>query len=368
MGVQSEESLDQAYKLIESCSVREAVEILNSALLEDLGNESLVFAIQCCNFWQEVFVGLNSIDKDNFFEKGENLLNSWKSFLKMQDCSDNIANFTSKSLKTKSLSKKNVAKSSDLASKDKNLSNSENSIFTENFSDSANSQNAKQEERTLYAFKKGIFSLALDFFSKVPDENNSKLNANLCRKKGLCYKKLGSYEIALQLLMKANSNLPGMSCIMAEMADCYALCGETRYAKLLFKEAFFLDPQKIDLSYLDSPLIVELEEKVMEKGFSGQMLLEWMAVWGVLYKTFNVKRKLRSQEVFQLQQDIFAKESELKEPANNRDLIVPRLINLYFWLIDYYLLSKEKLTKINEVLLKIKLLDPTIYSIYVGEN
>lgn len=356
MGVQSEESLNQAYKLIESCSVREAEEILSSALLEDLSNEFLVFVIQCCRFWEDAFVGLNSIGKDNFFEKGESLLVSWKKFKETQIFPENIANFGSKSLKTKSSNKKNAEKSSDLASNDKNLSDSENS------------QNAKQEERILYAFKKGIFSLALDFFSKVQDENNSKLRANLCRKKGLCYKELGSYEIALQLLMKANSNLPGMPYIMAEMADCYALCGETRYAKLLFKEAFFLDPQKIDLSYLESPLILELKEKVMEKGFSGQVLLEWMAVWGVLYKTFNVKRKLRSQEVFQLQQDIFAKESELKEPANNRDLIVPRLINLYFWLIDYYLLSKEKLTKINEVLLKIKLLDSAIYSIYVGEN
>lgn len=372
MGVQSEESLYQAYKLIESCSVREAVEILNSALLEDLGNESLVFAIQACNFWQEVFVGLNSIDKNNFFEKGESLLNSWKTFLKMYDYSDNIASFGSKSLKAKSLSKKSTEKSADLASlvaEDRNLSDdSENSIFAGNFANSETVQDAKQEERTLYAFKKGIFSLALDYFSKVQDESDSKLNAKLCRKKGLCYKKLGSYEIALELLMKANSNLPGLSFIMAEMADCYALCGETRYAKLLFKEAFFVDPQKIDLSYLESPLISELEEKVMEKGFSDQMLLEWMAVWGVLYKTFNVKRKLRSQEVFQLQQDIFAKESELKERSNNRALIVPRLINLYFWLIDYYLLSKENLTKVTEVLLKIKILDPTVYSIYVGEN
>ncbi len=347
MSIQSEDSLSRAYKFIETCSVKEAVDILNEALPADLGNEDLVFAIQCCNFWKEVFVGLNSMEKNSWFEKGEVILNSWNVFLKMQDCSDNSAKFGAKSAKNKK--------------------NSQDDNKLEFYKEDEG-KNLNYVERTLYAFKKGIFSLALDFYSREKEQGDAKFTAELCRKKGLCYKKLGSYEEALKLLKEANSKVEGLSYIMAETADCYALCGETKFAKLIFREAYFVNPQKIDLSYLDSPLIGELEDKVKEKGYSGAALLEWMAVWGVLYKTFNVKRKLRSQEVFQLQQDIFAKESELKDPTSNRGLLVPRLINLYFWLVDYYLLSKEKLSKVSEVLLKIKLLDPVIYSIYVGER
>ena len=83
---------------------------------------------------------------------------------------------------------------------------------------------------------------------------------------------------------------------------------------------------------------------------------------------FNIKRPLRSQEIGRLKQDIYAKESEYKDPSNDSELIVPRLLNLYLWLLDYYLLSKESINKINELLLKIKLLDPAIYKEYFSFN
>ena len=57
--------------------------------------------------------------------------------------------------------------------------------------------------------------------------------------------------------------------------------------------------------------------------------------------------------------------SELKNPANNSSLITPKLLNMYFWLIDHYVLSKESVAKIDEALLEIKILDKSIYNLYV---
>jgi len=308
MGIQSENALSEAYIMIESCEMEKAAALLDDTLAGDLDNDSLVFAIQCCNFWKST---LPQLAQSGYFERGETLVNQWKQFMQL-----------------------------------------------------ASREDGKQE-RTLYAFRKGIFSLALEFYGKASDEKDDKLHSEICRKKGLCYKKLGSYEVALKCLTEANTSVPGQSSVMAEMADCYALCGETKYAKLLFKEAFFIDAQKIDLDFLDSQLITLLVKKVSEKGYSGAVLQEWIPVYGVLFGVFTVKRKLRSQEVLGLKQEIFAKKSELKDPNNNSSVIIPRLMNLYFWLIDHYQLSKDSVSKINDVMLEIRTLDPAVYKIFV---
>ena len=222
-------------------------------------------------------------------------------------------------------------------------------------------------EHTVYSFKKGVFSLALDRYNRAGNEKDVEFTAEICRKKGLCYKKLGSYETALNWLKEANATAPNQAPVLAEIADCYALCGETRQSKALFREAFFINASKVDLDFLDSPFIKILVEKVKEKGYSGEILKEWIPVYGAVLGAFSIKRDLHSQEVLHLRQEIYAKESELKLPYSNTSVLTPQLLNLYLWLIDYQVLKKESISKINEILLKIKILDENIYSMLVRD-
>ena len=62
---------------------------------------------------------------------------------------------------------------------------------------------------------------------------------------------------------------------------------------------------------------------------------------------------------------MYAAENEMKDPGCNRKLITPRLCNLYFWLIDHYAMNNEENTRISEILMRIKILDPVIYQLYV---
>ena len=61
---------------------------------------------------------------------------------------------------------------------------------------------------------------------------------------------------------------------------------------------------------------------------------------------------------------VFALENELKESDKEPELLVSRLINRYFWLIDHYMTTNGDRARINEILLKIKLLDGSIYDMY----
>ena len=310
MDIQSDSAIAKAYQLIESCRVMDAASLLENTLpsaidKDDLDDADIVFTIQSCNYWNDTLESLPSFD---LFDQGESLVNTWKGYTKFVEKQKKVC------------------------------------------------------EKTVYTFRKGIFSLALEKYSAVPNEQNPALTAEICRKKGLCYKKLGSYESALKCLTEANAAQEGQASIIAEMADCWALCGEEKNAKLLFKEAFFIDAQKIDFSNLDSKMINLLIKEVEAKGYTGAVLQEWLPVYAVTMGIFTYRRLLRSNEVLKLKQDIYSLECELKNPSNNAEVLTPRLLNRYFWLIDHLRSRNDSTREIEEVLLHIRIHDAGIYN------
>ncbi|AEE17153.1 hypothetical protein [Treponema brennaborense] len=308
MSIQSDRGLLQAYEFLKTGDPARAKPLLEDALADDLENGEILFTVRCVNYWTDRIADLATMDTP--FERGESLILHWKQFITI------------------------VGKDS------------------------------PAYERSMYAVRKGIFSLALENYQALCNEHNPSQKAEIFRKTGLCYKKLGEYETALSYLGEANTLVSGSPLVLAEMADCYALCGQDRNAKVLFREAFFIDAQKIDIQFLDSELINCLIESVSQKGFSGAVMQEWIPVYGVLYGVFNIKRELRAQEVGRLKQAIYALENELKDASSEPDIVIPRLINHYFWLIDHYVTVNAERAGINETLLKIKLLDIDVYDKY----
>ena len=308
MDKQTEIDLDEAFSFLEAGNPAEANKIILKGFERDWNIPELVFTANCCNHWSD---HLNRIMMfESPMEKGEALLADWKDYLY--------------------------------------------SLKNEKF----------VYQPTVFACCRGIFSLALQNFSRLLDEKNPVQKADILRKTGLCYKKLGEFENAKTCLSEANSLHGGQAAVLADLADCYALCGDDKSAKVLFREAFFIDAKKVDLEFLDSQLIRCLIEKTEDKGFSGEALKTWIPVYGVLWGVFTIKRTMRPQEVGKLKQEIYALETEHKDPSRTNGLLVPKLINKYFWLIDYCQKINDS-QLISEVLLKIKILDTNIYSMYV---
>jgi hypothetical protein len=144
------------------------------------------------------------------------------------------------------------------------------------------------------------------------------------------------------------------------------LGGEARASKALFREAFYIGAQRIDMELLESEMIRRLASRVAEMGHSGLELAEWIPVYGAVLGVFTVKRELKAVEVGKLRQSIYQLENDAKEGGEDRALVVPRLINRYFWLIDHYMAAKEDRARIDEVLLKVRLLEPSIYKQYIA--
>ena len=309
MDFQTEAELKVALGYLHQGNPLEAQKIISSLFEHDLESSELVYTNKCCIFWIDSKKRVKSIEDS--FVRSENILLEWKNF--------------------------------------------QNYI----------SRESTPYEPALFAVQQGFFKNALEEYKKMLEEKDQLQKAEIYKNTGICYKKLGDFENARAFLTEANNIYPNLSSVLAELADCYSLCGEDKFGKVLYREAFFADPDSIDLDFLDSELIKCLIEKTKSKGYSGKALQYWIPVYGVLGGVFNIKRELTSQEVARLKKDIYAMENEIKDPACNSEILIPRMLNCYFWLMDHYDLANENQAKINEVLLRIKLLDTQVYEMYI---
>ena len=222
-------------------------------------------------------------------------------------------------------------------------------------------------EPIVYALKCSVFTIALRLYQSLLNGPDAVHNtAEIYRKTGLCYKALGDYETAISCLRYAADLNTNSAAILAELADAYAFSGEIRLAKVFFREALFKDAAKIEIYFLESEIFNALVTKVAAIGYTGEEVLEWLPVYGTLDGVLNVKRELKALELGKLKQSIYMLENELREKdVKNKRLLIPRLINYYFWLIDHYMNSNIEKSKIDEILLRIKLLDEKIYDRYI---
>lgn len=325
--VSIQKKVDEVMKLIETDKLKDSVDILKDILKEDFENEGVSTLLKYLSFWKKRMEYSYKIT--NPIELGDYFVNQWFLFLE----------------------------------------------FIKNI--------RFRDEFYFFAIKKYVFNKALSGYKILLKENGRDNDPNLLIKVGRCLKNKGNYERACDFFKEALSLERNNALVLAELADCLSILDEEDKAKLFFKEAFFIDPSKIDLKFLESALICRLYEKVLKETCVEEragLALEWMPVFGVLWGIFSIKRELKPMEYSKLINSIRVLEKDYAsskkdaeknlhkgnleyEPVDRIKFIVPRLLNKYFWLVDHYL-NKEENSKIDEVLLKIKTIDSKIYYIY----
>jgi tetratricopeptide (TPR) repeat protein len=300
--------LKRAYDKLKNSKAEDAMAALDEALKIDFEHPEVRYAMMCLQWWEERFKKLDGFQ--NSYDEGGFILSQWKAFYQFQD------------------------------------------------------RIAPDRAPCLYAIRHYVFSKALASFQDILGDTPNEHDPDLLLQVGKCFKGVGNYDQALKYLEQAVRFAREDGSALSELADVNALIGETRAAKALFREAFFMDAEGVDLRSLESELIILLQERVKEMGYKSPELEEWIPIYGTLFGVFSVKRELKQIELGRLKQSIFSLENEMRSSNDNKTLIIPRLINRYFWLIDYYENTREDPSKIEETMLKIKMVDPEIYEKY----
>jgi tetratricopeptide (TPR) repeat protein len=286
----------------------DAIDALESLLEKDMEFPGAASALKCAGFWKER--GEKEESQFEGFERGEQLLGQWRLF----------------------------------------------QAFVERIAD--------LPERCLFAIKQFVFSTALAGYRTVAPDAEEGGDPYVLLQIGRCCKGTGNYERAIDCLERANREARDDARILAELADCYSLVNESRAAKVFFREAYYVDPQAIDLAGLESPLVLRLAAKLRARGLTEPLLSEWMPVYGTIWGVFSVKREMKPLEFGKLKQAIYRLETECRQPGPERERAVPRLINRYFWLIDHYMTTGEPRERIEEVLAKLRETDPGVHAEY----
>ena len=281
----------------------EAMGLLETLLERDISSPGAASALKCAAFWREREESGRA--PSDPFERGEWLLAQWRLF----------------------------------------------QAFAERLGD--------VPETCMFAIKRFVFSSALDSYLAAAGPDGGS-DPDVLLQLGRCCKGIGNYERAIDCLERANRERRDSPAILAELADCYSLVNEARAAKVFFREAFFIDPQAVELEGLESPMITRLAARLRGKGFGGLELAEWIPVYGAIWGVFSVKREMKPLELGKLKQSIFQLE---KDRPRQRQLL-PRLLTRYFWLIDHYLMAGEQRQRIDEVLERIRELDPGVHAEY----
>ena len=182
---------------------------------------------------------------------------------------------------------------------------------------------------------------------------------------GRCMKILGRFEDAIRCFDRALKNAGGTNVrFMTELADTYALIGETKPSKVLMREAMFLDASAIELDELNAPMFRRLVNRLEANiPVDRPDFADWLPVYGALWGVLDVKRELSPVEYGKLKQTIHALKSEIVD-GDDQGKLMPKLINRYLRLIDHYQSTGADRGLIEEALMNIKLLDPVIYEKY----
>ncbi|MBN2050081.1 MAG: tetratricopeptide repeat protein [Spirochaetales bacterium] len=301
--------MHEAHEFFSSGAFSRAKVVLEKALGIDFEHPEVLASLKCAQFWEDRHSRLEGYTDP--FDKGEFLLKEWKvfsTFLSAAGCPG---------------------------------------------------------QEGLFPIRQWVFSTALEQYLRLLESPDSE-DTELLFKVGRCYKGSGDYLQAQRFLETAGQKRKKEPAILAELADCYALLNEVRISKVFFREAFFIDPQLVELAFLESVMMTRLMDRLRTDGLKDPELTEWIPVYATLYGVFNVKRELKPLEYGKLKQAIFNLEADLDGGRyEDGNFLVPRLINRYFWLIDHYVMSGESREMIQEVLEKIKKLDASVYEHYI---
>lgn len=151
------------------------------------------------------------------------------------------------------------------------------------------------------------------------------------------------------------------------------LLGEAYYqnkvfdkSKALFREAFLHDPQKVPIHLINVEFISQIIEHIKKiKNYNEKQIREWIPIYGVLLNIFNVKREITAEELSRLNMEIQELENEYNNKKIRDEILLAKIINRYFWLIDYYTLQNKNNDYINIYQNKLKEIDHDIYQKYV---
>jgi tetratricopeptide (TPR) repeat protein len=219
---------------------------------------------------------------------------------------------------------------------------------------------------------KNIFFNASEHYKIAFKEQESTAdNFDLLLNLGMCFLILKEYKASIETLEYARSSNRNSARLNSLLGEAYFNTNEISRSLLFFKEAFFINPSEIDLAPLKAKPILDLAVITKEKKPGTSDILEWMPVFGFTHDIFYARRNINSEQIEAIKREIYTLEKNLRALSKEKSAesnIIPRLINKYIWMLDYFRFQNYDYENIMEIKNRLIQLDSVTFEGYFKEH
>lgn len=304
----------QAYLLIEAGDFDNAVAVFDQLIEKSPDYPGLQAGYRTARFWQNRTDTISSLRDGK--EKADFLMNQWNDF--------------------------------------------HNYATDKNFSDSSA---YKAAQKNIY------FNASEHYMTAFKNQESPTNNFDLLMNMGLCFITLGEYRRTIESLEYARSTHKSNPKLLSLLAEAYYHTGEIPKSLAMFREAFFINPADIDLTRLTSEPILKISELIRELHLDGD-IREWIPIIGHIQDFFYVKGQISRQTVDLIRKDIMMLESNYSMMTTDRikgTNVIPRLINKYLWLFDYYQYQQYNPENLSEIRARLIQIDKDLFQVYFSK-
>jgi tetratricopeptide (TPR) repeat protein len=212
----------------------------------------------------------------------------------------------------------------------------------------------------MYIFFKASEQYKIAFKLNEENDNNFDLLISL----GECFLRLKEFSYAIETLEYAMSSYNSNAKLLFILGESYYHINDIPKCLLYMREAFQIDPSQIDITLIEAKPVLDIIEAVKNSARNIKDIREWIPVFGALTDVFYVRRNLNKHQVESLEREVFNLENSLSRLSSD-DIeatnIIPRLLNKYLWLFDYYRHQNINAENCDEIKKRLLALDKDLF-------
>lgn len=223
------------------------------------------------------------------------------------------------------------------------------------------------------AVKSYVFKKIVDFLSRASrDCDNS--NREILVQLAYAFYEAGIIDRAVETLEFVLGRFPDeddfrVYTLLGEIyADIYSDDHSKKdLAVIMFNELFLKCVDQVDLSLIEYDPISTLAQAIHKDLFPENHIKYWIPIYGYLYGGLTVRRNLRYEEYKKLQEKISYFESEIRG-GEQLEILIPKLLNVYFWVFDYYIYQMHTVGGANQIYRRVLELFALLYQVPMYEE
>ena len=217
------------------------------------------------------------------------------------------------------------------------------------------------------AMRNIFFKASHNYRSAFQKQEDTINNFDLLQNLGDCFIRLEEYKHAVETLEYAKTSNHSNATLLSMLAEGYFHLGELTKSLVLFKEAFLINPSKIDITMIKAKPIHDIIKIINSEEKKFTDIREWIPIYGFIHNIFNVRKKISKPQLNTIKNEIYNFEvsyQKLNKEKIETSNILPRMINRYLWSLDYYEFQEFDQGIIHQIRDRLLKIEPDIFYDY----